>query len=314
MDAHPAIFAPLQMIEADLEGALRSSLDDGGLRRAMMYSSLGAGKRLRPVLAWHCCEATSGGRLTGEASLPAGVAVELVHCFSLVHDDLPALDNDDLRRGKPTLHKHAGEAMAILAGDALLTLAFELLSDTDSLRVSPTVQVALLRELARATTHMIQGQVWDTIPGDLRPPTAFTDDMLRDPAQHADAQRVLHQIHSGKTGALIGASCRMGAMIGLGSTDEAALRPITTYAEALGVLFQAVDDLLDVTQTAEHTGKRTNKDAEAGKLTYPALYGVEGTRKRIADLREQARAAIEPLGTRAQTLHHITDFLATRTK
>ena len=106
----------------------------------------------------------------------------------------------------------------------------------------------------------------------------------------------------------------MGAMIGLGSTDEAALRPITTYAEALGVLFQAVDDLLDVTQTAEHTGKRTNKDAEAGKLTYPALYGVEGTRKRIADLREQARAAIEPLGTRAQTLHHITDFLATRTK
>ena len=204
--------------------------------------------------------------------------------------------------------------MAILAGDALLTLAFELLSDTDSLRLSPSVQVALLRELARATTHMIQGQVWDTIPGDLRPPTAFTDDMLRDPAQHADAQRVLHQIHSGKTGALIGASCRMGAMIGLGSTDEAALRPITTYAEALGVLFQAVDDLLDVTQTAEHTGKRTNKDAEAGKLTYPALYGVEGTRKRIADLREQARAAIEPLGTRAQTLHHITDFLATRTK
>lgn len=314
MDAHPAIFAPLQMIEAELEGALRSSLDDGGLRRAMMYSSLGAGKRLRPVLAWHCCEAVSGGRLTGEASLPAGVAVELVHCFSLVHDDLPALDNDDLRRGKPTLHKHAGEAMAILAGDALLTLAFELLSNTDGLRVSPIVQVALLRELARATTHMIQGQVWDTIPGDLRPPTAFTDDMLRDPAQHADAQRVLHQIHSGKTGALIGASCRMGAMIGLGSADETAIHPITTYAQALGVLFQAVDDLLDVTQTAEHTGKRTNKDAQAGKLTYPALYGVEGTRKRIADLREQARAAIAPLGTNAQTLHHITDFFATRTK
>jgi geranylgeranyl diphosphate synthase type II len=339
MDAHPSIFGPLPVIEAELERVLRACLAEGGLRRAMAYSALGAGKRLRPVLAWHCCEAMSGGRLLGHASLSAGVAVELVHCFSLVHDDLPALDNDDLRRGKPTLHKHAGEAMAILAGDALLSLAFESLSQADAVLIehlqrhreaAPSfrsviqgiggnegalrVQVALMRELARATTHMIQGQVWDTIPGDIRPPTAFTDDMLRDPARHADAQRVLHQIHFGKTGALIGASCRMGAMIGLGDADEAALRPISTYAEALGVLFQAVDDLLDVTQTAEHAGKRTNKDAEAGKLTYPALYGVEGTRRRISDLQERARAAIEPLGAKAQTLHHIADFLATRTK
>jgi geranylgeranyl pyrophosphate synthase len=325
IDPHPAIFAPLPIIEAHLERTLRAAFADGDLRSAMMYSALGGGKRLRPILAWHCCEAVSEGKLAGDASLPAGAAIELVHCFSLVHDDLPALDNDDLRRGKPTLHKHAGEAMAILAGDALLTLAFEVLAhpsvafgenvarhhaahcgvdyenfyQRDTAHASALrVQVALLRELARATNLMIQGQVWDTLP----------DKSQRDAAQALD------RIHSHKTGALLSAACRMGAMLGLAHDDEHALLPITTYAHHLGVLFQAVDDLLDVTQSAEHTGKRTNKDADAGKLTFPSIYGVQGTQRRIAHLREQALDAIQPLGERAATLRLIADFLAARTK
>lgn len=287
-----AIFAPLSTIEPALAGALEATEATPALREAMRYAVLSGGKRLRPTLAWHCCAAL-GGR--GEASLVAGVAVELVHCFSLVHDDLPALDNDDLRRGRPTLHRHAGEAMAILAGDALLNLAFEhvLMATIDD-----ATRVGLLRTLARATSRMIVGQVADTVydyPAEL----------------HSSLER-LRFVHQAKTGALIEASCVMGAMCGL--RDPARQDIVRRFGAALGLMFQAVDDLIDVTQTVEHTGKRTGKDAEAGKLTYPGVLGVDETRATIAALADDARACARELGSQGAMLEAVVLMMAGRTR
>jgi geranylgeranyl diphosphate synthase type II len=249
---------------------------------------LGGGKRLRPVLAWQSCVAAGGA---GEDSLPAGAAVELVHAFSLVHDDLPSMDDDDLRRGKPTLHIHAGEAMAILAGDAMLAMAFGLLRE----RASPALAAALVRELADATMRMISGQVYDTLGG-------F-------PVGPSEAQR-LELVHVNKTGALIRAGCRMGVLCGGGAAT--ALDAATRYAESLGLMFQIVDDLLDVEGTPEQTGKRTRKDRDAGKLTYPGLLGVEGSRHEIQRLLGEAVAAVEPLGPRAEALRELARMMAER--
>ncbi len=300
-----AIFDPVPVIEEELARVVRTVSAGAKQVAAMEYAALGGGKRLRPLLSWRACEAVGG---SGELSLPAGIAVELVHCFSLVHDDLPALDNDDLRRGKPTLHKYAGEAMAILAGDALLTLAFEHLADAHAAQgaaaqrgsCSDRVRLALVRELSTATNHMIHGQVCDTL-GDL--PSGLSDEAR------------LVRTHAGKTGALLSAACRVGAMIGLGSTDEASLKPISDYAKAVGILFQAVDDLLDVTESSEQIGKRTNKDASAGKLTFPVLYGVEGTRQQIDRYLGEAISALSVLSAaRRRELERIANFLARRTK
>ncbi len=261
------------------------------LREAIGYALLAGGKRGRPVLLVQCCRAVGG---EAEAALPAAMAIELIHSFSLVHDDLPAMDNDDLRRGKPTVHKKFGEAMGILVGDAMMSLAFQILSPPE---VSMDLVGPLARELAQGTTAMIAGQVYDTLGG-------FTPD-------ETDASR-LNLIHRNKTGALIRSACRMGAIVG--RADEGALDGITRYGEAVGLIFQIVDDLLDIEQTVEHTGKRTNKDAQAGKLTYPAVHGAPASRARIEDLRQVAQAAIEPLGAKAAALAELCDFLAVRTK
>ncbi|MBK7405646.1 MAG: polyprenyl synthetase family protein [Phycisphaerales bacterium] len=265
------------------------------LEQAMAYATLGGGKRLRPLLAWHACMASGGA---GPESLPAGAAIELVHCFSLVHDDLPALDNDDLRRGRPTLHRQAGEAMAILAGDALLNHAFGLLAD----RLPPTLALATIRELADACSRMIAGQVLDTLGFEGDPDASEWDDAAR-----------LERIHRGKTGAMLVASVRMGAMSS-GSAEPASLKALTGFAEAAGLMFQIVDDLLDVTQTSEHTGKRTGKDAEAGKLTYPGVFGVEASRRMVEEMRDTALRAVEPFGEEAEGLRQICRFLAVRTR
>ncbi len=269
---------------------------------AVRYALLGGGKRLRPALAWMCCQAVGG---TGEQSLPAGAAVELVHAFSLVHDDLPALDDDDLRRGRPTLHIEFGQAMAILAGDAMLTLAFDLLHQPVPVGPVPELASPLSRELARATSAMIDGQVRDTI--------AETDPSL------TGLDR-LHKIHHGKTGALIHAACTMGAMCGLGENaatadpQDSKLSAISEYAHAIGLMFQIVDDLLDVEHTQEHTGKRTRKDAGAGKLTFPGFLGVEASRREIERLRAASVQAVQPLGNSAKSLGAIADYLASRTR
>lgn len=282
-----------------VDGALSAYLDGvdlpGHLRDAAGYAVVGGGKRLRPVLAWRCAEAV-GGR--GEDSLAAGVAVELIHAFSLVHDDLPALDNDDMRRGRPTLHRHAGEPMAILAGDVLLTLAFDAADRLSPSGAEADLRLALVREAVEGTRAMIAGQVFDTLGG--LPPE------LGDEAR-------LQLVHRNKTGALIRAACRMGAMLGAGSGREsAALAGITRFAEDLGLIFQIVDDLLDVEGDAAAVGKATGKDTVAGKLTYPGVLGVEGSRVAIARLETDAEAALSPLGPDAEPLRELARRMSRR--
>jgi len=279
-----------EMIERWMAGWISRRELPSNLRAAIEYAALAPGKRLRPALVIRCCEAAGG-----EASdaLPAAAAMELIHNFSLVHDDLPAMDDDALRRGRPTLHIEAGEAMAILAGDAMLSLAFEMLCDTPD----DELAARLCRELAQSTTDMIAGQVYDTLGG-------------FDPGL-TDEQR-LHLIHHNKTGALLCAACRMGALAG--EADRETLETLTTYGEHLGLMFQIVDDVLDVTQSTEHLGKQSNKDAGMGKLTFPALLGLDASKQQIEHLRTQAHALLDPLGPNARPLGELADFLAVRTR
>lgn len=292
-----SVTAPTNEIEAYLARVTREAGLPTNLTDAMLYSLLGPGKRARPLLVWHSCAAAGGDPAS---SLPAAAALELVHCFSLVHDDLPALDNDDLRRGRPTLHKHAGEAMAVLAGDALLTLAFQVLAE----RCPPLAAGAMVKELAVSTNAMIAGQVFDTLGG-------F-------PAGLTDSGR-LELVHRNKTGMLIRAACRLGAMSaphGAGRAEGGLdrLAAITAYAEAIGLMFQVVDDLLDVTQTTSHLGKKAGKDADAGKLTYPGVFGIEHSRAEVARLHGVSLAALEPLGPAADPLRQLASYMAVRTR
>lgn len=261
------------------------------LREAVRYALLGSGKRLRPILTIRACEALGGSQAAAMA--PAG-AIELIHCFSLVHDDLPAMDDDDLRRGRPTLHRHTNEAMAVLAGDLMMGLAFELIAT----RVQPaSLMHRVSIELTQATNDMIMGQVYDTMPE--FEPTVQPIERLRTTHRH-------------KTGALISCACRMGALCA--GADTVQLDAITRYAQAIGLMFQVVDDLLDVTQSTEHLGKAANKDAQKGKLTYPGLLGVEPTRLEVKRLRREALQALEPLGEGATSLRELCDYMAVRKK
>lgn len=292
---------PAVHVDTYLRELCQSLPAPGNLREAITYALLGPGKRLRPVLAWHCAAAVGADP---RASLPAGAAVELVHAFSLVHDDLPAMDDDDLRRGRPTLHRHTNEAMAILAGDAMLTLAFEhLVANTRD----PSIAAALVGELARGTNGMIAGQVYDTLGG-------FADGLP--PIER------LELIHHNKTGALLQAACRMGALAGLSSLGLAPasaaardrLEAVTDYARAVGLMFQVVDDILDVTQPAEHVGKQTGKDAQAGKMTYPGVLGLDRSRAEVARLESASLAAADRLGPPGAPLAVLARFMAVRTK
>jgi len=277
---------------AEIESHLALAVDRASLapnlRESVRYALLGGGKRLRPILTLVCAE-VAGGRRDGV--LDAAAAVEMVHAFSLVHDDLPALDNDSLRRGRPTLHVAHGEAMAILAGDALLSLAFETAAR------SPRHSDRLVAELASATTAMITGQVYDTLGG-------FE-------ADQSNESRLL-SVHRNKTGALIRAACRMGA-VGV-SAPESTVDLLSRWGEVVGLMFQVVDDLIDETQTAEHAGKAVGKDRAAGKLTWPAVHGVDATRREIERLADAAREVADPLGADAAPLLEITELLANRTR
>jgi geranylgeranyl diphosphate synthase type II len=260
------------------------------LREAIRYSFFGSGKRLRPILVVRACEAVGG---KAEQALAPAAAIEMIHCFSLVHDDLPAMDDDDLRRGRATLHKHTNEAMAILAGDAMMGLAFELVAT----RLTGKLAADVSRELAECTNDMIAGQVYDTLPD---------FDATVTPTER------LRTIHRNKTGALIRGSCRMGALCGGASAEQ--LDAITKHAEAIGLMFQVVDDLLDVTQTTEHLGKAANKDADKGKLTYPGLIGIEKSRAEVARLRAEAHEALRSFGEKAEPLQVLCDYMAVRSK
>jgi len=265
------------------------------LREAVEYALLGGGKRLRPILAMLSAQAVGGEPAD---ATPAAMAVELVHAFSLVHDDLPALDNDDLRRGRPTLHRAHGEAMAVLTGDLMLALAVEaIVAGVEDLALAGR----LTAELILGVNRMIIGQV---------------DDTLGATAASAVERDRLESIHRDKTGALISAACRMGALAGLrgARAGDARLERITEYAEAVGLMFQIVDDLLDVEQTSEHLGKGAGKDEPAGKLTYPVVIGVEASRREVARLRAAALGACASLGPSARPLEDVCEFLAVRTR
>lgn len=261
------------------------------IHKAMRYSVFAGGKRLRPTL---CLEA---GRLfAGDEKilLRVGSALELIHTYSLIHDDLPALDNDDLRRGKPTSHVVFGEATAILAGDALLTLAFEAIAGTTNGTSDKTLRV--IHELAHAigTLHgMVGGQVADM----------ETTDSTGDAAR-------LEYIHSAKTGAFMRAALRSGALLTAANQDD--LARITTYGEKIGLAFQIADDLLDVVGTEAEVGKTIGKDQQQHKATYPALHGVEASKRIAAQLADEACKALAPYGERAAILQGIARYIVGR--
>ncbi len=261
------------------------------IHKAMRYSLFAGGKRIRPILGIAAARAVNDS--------PDGVenavcALELIHTYSLIHDDLPALDNDDLRRGRPTCHKVFGEAMAILAGDSLLTLAFEVLSRLTG--VSADVKIRLVEELSRASGTvggMIAGQVHD-IEGVHKPPTAL----------------LLESIHKAKTGALLRASVRMGAIYA-GATEEE-LNALSRYGEHVGLAFQIVDDVLDVEESSEALGKTAGKDQEQHKITFPAVYGLERSRQMAEHERLAAHADLRTFDDRADRLRQIADYIVRR--
>ena len=264
------------------------------LMESISYSLFGPGKRIRPALAMLSCRAVGGDEA---AALPAAGALELIHCFSLVHDDLPAMDNDDLRRGRPTNHKVYGDAVAILAGDAMNTLAFELLATHVP---DPALAIRLVKELGVATgaAGMIGGQILDTC-------------YPAEKSKGASGSLThLQRIHRMKTGALINAACRMGALSG--GVSEADLHTVDALGRAVGLAFQIVDDVLDATSTAENLGKKAGKDAAIGKLTYPSLLGLEESRQHLAKQVQIAQDMAARLGPSAHPLAQLVIELAQR--
>ena len=260
------------------------------IHRAMRYSLFAGGKRIRPLLC------VAAAEIVGDAPgvENAAIALELVHTYSLIHDDLPALDNDDLRRGRPTNHKVFGEAMAILAGDSLLTLAFEVLAKLEG--PAPAAKVAMIAELAAASGTvggMIGGQVYD-IQGEGQAPTA----------------ELLDCIHRAKTGALLKASVRLGALYAGASPQD--LHALSQYGEHIGLAFQIVDDVLDVEQSSEQLGKTAGKDAQQQKITFPAVYGLSKSKEMAEHERQQAHASLSAFGDRARWLREFADLVVHR--
>jgi geranylgeranyl diphosphate synthase, type II len=261
------------------------------IHKAMRYSLFAGGKRIRPIL---CIAA--GHALTDDAPGLVDVActLEMIHTYSLIHDDLPALDNDDLRRGRPTCHKVFGEAMAILAGDALLTLAFQTLARIEVLGGQTRTNLVETLATASGTVRgMIGGQVHD-IEGEGQAPTP----------------ELLGSIHRAKTGALLRASLRMGAICA-GATDEQ-FDALSCYGEHVGLAFQIVDDILDVEQPSEALGKTAGKDIQQGKITFPSVYGLAQSHEMAEQQRLHAHRAIEPFGERAHWLREIADLVVNR--
>ena len=262
----------------------------------MRYSLFVGGKRVRPILCLAAARCVSHDAGTIELLLPAACALECIHTYSLIHDDLPAMDNDDLRRGQPTCHKKFGEAEAILAGDGLLTYAFELISSNRFPGLAPEIRLRQTALLAQAAgSHgMVGGQFLD----------------IASEQQEIPFER-LKTIHRSKTGALIKAAVQMGA-IG-GGANETQLAALTEYGSAVGLAFQIADDLLDVTASTEQLGKTAGSDAGLGKATYPAFFGVAKTRLLAAEAAERAAAALEAFDERAEPLRALAQYIVSRT-
>jgi geranylgeranyl diphosphate synthase type II len=296
------------MAEPDLSGIMaeRRRLVDAALERwlpqqaecppriheAMRYSVFAGGKRLRPLLVLLACEAVGG---KPEDALPAAAALEMIHTYSLIHDDLPAMDDDDYRRGRPTCHKVYGEAIAILAGDALLTQAFQVLADSSGMEIPADRRVQIVAEIALAagSQGMVGGQAMDII---------------------AEGQQIqpatLLYLHTHKTGCLIRASIRAGAMAG--GADCLYLDALTRYGERVGLAFQIVDDILDIEGSSQEMGKTAGSDLRKKKATYPAVLGMEVSRKEAGRLLQEAKDALHPLGEAAGVLIALADFVGRR--
>lgn len=264
------------------------------LAEAMRYSLLAGGKRLRPILALAACEAVGG---SAETAIEYACALEMIHTYSMIHDDLPCMDDDDLRRGKPTNHRVYGEGLAVLAGDGLLTDAFGLVARACNGTVSAEVVLEVIAEMAEAagSMGMVGGQALDIL---------------------SEGQPVelpmLEYLHAKKTGALFTAAVRGGAR--LGGAKAAQLRALSTYARSLGLAFQVIDDILDVEASTEQMGKRTGKDGARGKVTYPSLIGLEQSRALSRRLERDAIAALEAFDRRALPLRHLASFVVERSQ
>lgn len=278
----------LDRVRPAIEAALSELLPPAGeppavIHEAMRYSTLDAGKRVRPAL---CVAAFSAYQTDWRPVLPIAAAVEMIHCYSLIHDDLPAMDDDDFRRGKPSCHKQFGEAIAILAGDALLTLAFEVLARTKQFPPDRVLRAACaLAGAAGSCAGMIAGQVFDLEAEG----AAVTRDQLE-------------TIHRSKTGALIGSAVWMGSY--LGEAPDADMANIQTYCDRIGLAFQVIDDILDATD---------GQNRDEGKATYPSLYGLDESRAIARRLMKEARQALAPLGGRGSLLLAFCDYLEQRT-
>jgi geranylgeranyl diphosphate synthase type II len=263
------------------------------IHKAMRYSLFSGGKRLRPILVLESCRICGGDE---KKAYPAAAAVEYIHTYSLIHDDLPCMDDDDTRRGKPTSHKVFGEAIAVLSGDGLLTAAFGALSRLED----PTVIKRVLSELSEAagSLGMVGGQVLDITPREEIP-------------EKTPLEEYVFSIHLLKTAALIKASCRIGAFCAKAKNSQ--VSALTAYGRSIGLAFQISDDILDELGTKEEMGKRTQKDKERGKITYPLVFGIERSKEEAKRLVEEAKEALRIFGDEAKALTALADFIVSRT-
>lgn len=293
MDFKNKLFDKAKFINEILERLLDAETDiNPVLKEAMEYMLHSPGKRVRGALVLWCCELMAG-QVNHNAEISAA-AIEMVHTYSLIHDDLPAMDNDDLRRGQPTCHKAFDEATAILAGDSLLTLAFEILSKEIT---APAVAMQLIRRLSQACgpCGMIAGQM-----ADLK-------------AENADADiKQLEYIHTNKTAKMFRCAVEMGALCG--AADDSQLSLLSDYGMKIGLGFQIADDILDVSSTSERLGKTAGKDLKAGKMTYPAVAGIEKSKQLERKFAEDAVKILEPFGTKADILRELAMALLQRTR
>jgi geranylgeranyl diphosphate synthase type II len=281
----------IQLVDEALDRILpKANAKPATIHKAMRYSLFAGGKRLRPVLTLAAAEACGGEMGCG---IEAACAVECIHTYSLVHDDLPCMDDDDLRRGRPTNHKVFGEGIAVLAGDALLTAAFEILAKAPQ---TPRYKTdSFVRELAQSAGSgwLIAGQVMDL-----------------ESEGKSISRNDLRFIHQAKTAALLTSALRLGAMSANASPRK--LAHLTEFGQSVGLAFQVIDDILDVTQTTEKLGKTAGKDVEATKATYPAIFGLAQSKKIATTLTRKARTTLQPFGKKAEALHALADMLLGR--
>ena len=293
MDINTYLSASKKLVDERLDKLLPvESEEPSAIHKAMRHSVFAGGKRVRPILVLASGESLSGDR---NVLLPLGAGIEMMHTYSLIHDDLPALDNDDLRRGVPTCHKVFGEALAILAGDALMTRCYQILAELPGLPDSTRIDI--IREVAAATgtvNGMIGGQVVD----------------LESEGREVTTS-VLEYIHYSKTGALLRACIRCGALAAGANSKE--MQSLTEFGGKIGLVFQIVDDILDVTSSSEVLGKTAGKDEKVKKATYPALYGIDASRKKACELVSSALEDIRDFGENAESLRSLARFVVNRT-